>query len=183
MENLENTPTSARLALKWGLISGLILMTYSLAMNITGLLADLSLAPMAYLAIILATGFGMWKGMDEYKETHGGYISYGQGLGLNTLISTVAAIISMIGSMLYSSFIDNSSMKKFMEAQNDKMTEQWEKQGLSQAQIEDALDKMNGMMNNPGVMFVSGVISTVFVGFILALIISAIKKKTKPVFE
>ncbi len=186
MENLEKAPTPARLAIKWGAISGLILVIYGLAMQISGLIANLSLAPLYYIVMLLALGFGMFKAIDEYKATHGGYISYGQGLGLNTLISAVAAIISTAVSLIYTTFIDNTAMKKMMEAQKEKMVEQWEKQGMSERQIEDAMamtEKMTAFMQNPGMMFVSGVISITIFGFIVALIVSAIKKKNKPVFE
>ena len=186
MEEIENAPTPTRIALKWGAIAGLIMVLYYLLMQITGLITNMSLAPLYYVVMLLAMGFGMFKAMDEYKLSHQGYISYGQGLGLNTMLAAVAAVISTTVSLLYTTFIDNSAMKKMLDMQKEKMVEQWEKQGMSEKQIDDALemtDKMAGVMQNPGIMFVSGVFTITLIGFIIALVITAIRKKDKPVFE
>jgi hypothetical protein len=43
--------------------------------------------------------------------------------------------------------------------------------------------EMTKMFMNPGAMFVMGLLGTILIGFILSLIIAAIVKKDKSVFE
>jgi hypothetical protein len=61
-------------------------------------------------------------------------------------------------------------------------TEQYESMGLSETQIEEAVQKMENSAGS-GLTFLSGVLGAVFIGFIASLIMSAIMKKDKSVFS
>ena len=186
MENTVITPpTPARLALKWGLICGMILVIYSLTFSISGLIYNTSLGWLSTVISIAALGYCMYAGMGEFKKGNEGYMRYGQGLTLGTLMSGVSGVISGFFSIIYNTFIDPGMMHKIMEIQKEKVFEQWEKQGISDSQAEkmwEQTQSMMGFMQNPGVFFLLSVLGTLFFGFIIALIVSAIQKKDKPAF-
>ena len=75
-------------------------------------------------------------------------------------------------------FIDSSITDQILKNAEREM----EKKGLPDDQIEQAME-YSKMFMSPGIMFVAGVFFTVLIGFILSLIIAAIMKKDKPVFE
>jgi 3-methyladenine DNA glycosylase Mpg len=60
--------------------------------------------------------------------------------------------------------------------------ERMEDQGMSASQIQSA-EEMTAMFMNPGMQFVIVVIMSVIFNFLLGLIVSAVVKREKPVFE
>jgi hypothetical protein len=64
----------------------------------------------------------------------------------------------------------------------DKAREDMETRGMDDAQIDQAMSMTEKFMT-PGIMFAMGVLSYVIIGFIISLIIAAIMRKDKPVFE
>jgi hypothetical protein len=75
-------------------------------------------------------------------------------------------------------FIDPTITDQIMK----KAMEEMEKKGIPDEQIDQAME-MTKMFMNPGAMFVMGLLGTILIGFILSLIIAAILKKDKSVFE
>ena len=61
-------------------------------------------------------------------------------------------------------------------------SEEMEKKGIPDDQIDKAME-MSKMFMSPGAMFVLGLLGSILIGFILSLIIAAIVKKDKAVFE
>ena len=55
-------------------------------------------------------------------------------------------------------------------------------QGLSASEIQQA-EKLTNMMLGPGVQFVTVVIATIFILFIVGLVVSGIMKREKPMFD
>jgi hypothetical protein len=175
---LTPAPSTARLAVKWGLIATLGLIIYSLIIQLTGLIGNSTVNNLS-LPIQIAILCGcMSPGMMEYKKAHSGFMSYGQGLGLGTMLSAVAGLLSSAFGAAYIAFVDNSSLRIIRE----KAAEQWEAQGLSDAQIEQASAMMDKFMS-PGVLFITATLSLIFFGFIASLILAAIQRKNKPAFE
>lgn len=77
-------------------------------------------------------------------------------------------------SAFYVAFIDDSSVKKSLEIQRQAM----EQRGMDDAQIDQAI-AMAQKFSGPGSIFLFGTIATLFVGFILSLIIAAIMRKDR----
>ena len=69
-----------------------------------------------------------------------------------------------------------------MQRQLDLARERMEDQGLSASQIQSA-EEVTSMFMNPGVQFVFVVITSVIFNFLLGLIIAAVVKREKPIFE
>jgi hypothetical protein len=61
----------------------------------------------------------------------------------------------------------------------DKQLEQFEEQGMDDAQIDQAMSMSETFMT-PEVMFQIALVATVFFGFIISLVVSAITKNADP---
>jgi hypothetical protein len=171
---MENQTTTTRTALKWGVIIGIINILYSTAIMVSGQIGNQAMGYAVYLII----GVGIYLALNDFKKENFGFMSYGQGLGLGTMMSAIVGIISGFYSFAYMKFIDTTITDQILKNAEHEM----EKKGLPDDQIEQAME-YSKMFMSPGVMFIAGVFFTVLLGFILALIIAAIMKKDKPVFE
>jgi Protein of unknown function (DUF4199) len=164
-------PSTARIALKWGLISAICSIIYTTILYFTGMWKTSAFAWIGY--IFLAGGIIM--AMREFKSQNNDYMSYGEGLGIGSLLSAVSGVISAIYGYIYMNFIDNTMTQQIIEMQSTKMAEQ----GMTEEQIDQAM-QMAGKFMTPGMMFIFTVLGMLFFGFILSLIISAIMRKNKP---
>ncbi|MDZ7897304.1 MAG: DUF4199 domain-containing protein [Arcicella sp.] len=171
---MENQTTTTRTALKWGVIIGIISMLYSTAYLVAGQIGNQALSYPIYVVI----GVGIYLAMNEFKKENQGFMSYGQGLGLGTLMSAISGLISSFFSMAYMKFIDPTITDQIMK----KAVEDMEKKGIPDEQIDQAME-MSKIFMNPGAMFIFGLFGSILIGFILSLIIAAIVKKDKSVFE
>jgi hypothetical protein len=178
MEPTSTTPSTARIALKFGLLTGLGLIIYSMIINLAGLAGNQTVSYIGMLvtgAILVA---GIIYAMKDFKSQNAGYMSYGQGLGLGALTAAVSGLISGIFTYIYLSFVDNSAMKQAMEAQREAM----EARGMDDEQIDQAM-AMAEQFSSPGMLVTFSVLGMLFMGFILSLVISAIMKKDRNELE
>lgn len=171
---MENQTTTSRTALKWGVIIGIVNILYSTATMVSGQIGNQALGYIVYLII----GVGIYFALNDFKKENFGFISFGQGLGLGTMMSAIVGIISSFYSFAYMKFIDSSIPDSILKNAEREM----EKKGLPDDQIEQAME-YSKMFMSPGFMFVVGVFFMIILGFVLSLIIAAIMKKDKPVFE
>lgn len=169
---MEQKPTVFQTGLKYGLILALVTIGYSLIMNLAGLGANRWLA--FFLMVIFFAGV-VFMAHKAFKEGGDGFMSYGQGLGVGMVIALVSGVLSSIFSAIYIKFIDNSAMEQAMQEQVEKM----EEQGMSDAQIDQAME-MAAIFQTPVMLVVFGLLYTLFVGFVLSLIVSAITKNSNP---
>lgn len=167
--------SSARIALKWGLIYGIIGIVYNTIAYNTGLWKSWLIGLLAMLILLFGT---LYLAFNEYKILNAGFMTFKEGLGLGLLTITTGAILSVLFDNFYRQYIDPSLLKQQIEM----FTEQYESMGLSETQIEEAVQKMENSAGS-GLTFLSGVLGAIFIGFIASLIMSAIMKKDKPVFS
>lgn len=171
-------PSTARVALKWGVISALISIAYSVVMILIDKYQDPSMnTPNFIFGIVVAVGVLIFA-MREFRTLNDGYLSYGQGLGVGTLTSAVAGVISGIFTFIYVRFIDPTVMDKSL----DRVRDEWERQGMDESAMEQA-EKLTSMMMTPGALFLITVLGSLFIGFILSLIIAAVMRRDRPMFE
>lgn len=174
----ETPTTPARVALKWGLISAVIGIAYNVVMILIDKFQDPSMGVVsgifgfgvAILILVLA--------MRDFRTQNGGFLSFGQGLSIGTLSSGISGLIGGLFILVYTQFIDPSSQNRAM----DKVREQWEAQGMDEAQMEQA-EKFTGALMSPGAQFLFAVVGSVILGFIFSLVVAAIMKKDRPVFS
>lgn len=171
---MEEKTSTARVALKYGLVVAVVTMVYSTILYVAGLGSNRMLASLTYVFMIVAIVLAM----KDFREKNGGFISYGEGLGLGSLTSAVLGLLSSAFTIFYLQFIDSNILTQSM----DQMREELERKGMDDAQIESALEVSQKFMS-PGIMFVMVILGYLVMGFIFSLIIAAIMRKEKPVFE
>ncbi|OQY03449.1 MAG: hypothetical protein B6I20_05045 [Bacteroidetes bacterium 4572_117] len=166
---MENKPNVWKNALNWGVIVGVVMVIYSLIMYFL----DLSLEKwVGWVSYVLLIGGIVYSTIQYRDNVLGGAISYAQALGFGVLISLFAGIISGVYSYLLMAVIDPELIGKIMEMAQEQMLSQ----GLTDEQVEQAMEMQKGFMK-PGVMALITIPSLTFMGFIFSLITSIFLKK------
>ncbi len=169
------TPSTARIALRYGLYAGLGLIVFSTIIQ----LADLSTNPvMGIVNFFVSTGIlvaATFYAAKEFKSENQGYLSIGQSVGIGSLLGAVAGVLASIFSYIYITVIDPSAMEKVFALQR----EQLEKQGMSDEQIEQGIEMGKKIMP---IVFVATPLVYAIGGLIIGLIIGAVLKKDRDVF-
>ena len=168
---MEEQVSTKQLAIKYGLILGIFSVLYFLLLALTNQMSNQALGWLGYIPFIIVVVLAH----RAYKAEGDGFMSYGQGLGLGTLVAAVSAVVSSIFSYIYTKFIDT----EFYENLREKMEDTWAEQGMSEEQIETASSMMEKFSNSE-ISLIIGLLGAVFIGFILSLIITAFTKNTRP---
>lgn len=168
---MEEKPSTAKLALKWGLITGIALIIYSTILYTVGGMANTGLTLIIY--VIIAAGLTL--GIREFRTLNGGYLTIGEGMGLGTLQAAVSGIISSAYSVLYTTLIDPSVREQILNQVRAKMEDQG---NLTDEQIDQALE-ISQKFQTPGLQLIFGILGSIVVGAIFSLIISAIMRRKK----
>lgn len=170
----ENQPSVMSVALKYGFLTALVAIVYSLILLVTDLSNNPWLAAVSYLILIA----GLVLAMKQYKVMNHGYMSYGQGLGIGTIVSAIYGLLSSIFMWIYTSFVDPGYMERQLLRQEAEMLEK----GMSQEQIDAGMGMVQSIQG-PVLLIVVGTLSAIIMGFIFSLIIAAIMKNNRPEFE
>ncbi|MEZ0539460.1 DUF4199 domain-containing protein [Fibrella arboris] len=168
---MEEKPSTAKLALKWGVITAVALIIYSTLLYTIGGMANTSLTLLVYVIIAI----GITLGIREFRAMNGGYLTIGEGVGLGALLSAVSGLLSSIYSVLYTTVIDPSVREQIMNQVRAKMEDQG---NLTDEQIDQALD-ISQKFQSPGLQLIFGILGSVLIGVIFSLIISAIMRRKK----
>lgn len=174
-----NTPqasapaTTTSVALRYGLLTGLVSIIFSAIQFLT----HTDQSPLRWLGLLISLG-GIWMAHNEFKKRGDGYMSYGQGLGIGTLLSLIAGLMSAVFFYLWVSAIDPTFVDHIIEIQRQQM----EAKGMEESQIDNAMEMSKPFMK-PGVMSLFVILFSVFFGFVISLIVSAFTKHTRPEFE
>ncbi|WP_026631342.1 DUF4199 domain-containing protein [Dyadobacter alkalitolerans] len=171
---MEEQASTARVALKYGVLASVVIMIYSTIINIAGLSQNKILSSLSFVFMVVAIVLAM----KNFREKNRGYMTYGQGLGLGTLVAAVMGLLSSAFSMFYMQFIDNTLLTQGM----DQVREDMERRGLDDSQIDQAMELSQKVMS-PGVVFAIGVFGYILMGLIISLVVAAIIRREKPVFE
>jgi Protein of unknown function (DUF4199) len=171
---MEQQTTTARVALKFGVVTAIASIIYITILYVSGQSTNTSLL---YLGLVITIA-GMVLAMKEFKEDSNGFMSYGQGLGIGTMMSAVSGFISGVYNYIYNVFIDPTLRQQVL----DKLRRDLEDKGTDDAQIDKAIS-ISEKFSSPGLGFAFGMIGAIIVGLVIALIVSAIMKKDKPVFD
>lgn len=170
-QEIQEQATVKQVSLKWGLYLGMVMIIYGMILQVAGLVGNQALSYINYLFMAVL----MYFAHKSFKDEGNGYMSYGQGLGIGTLMAAVGGLISTVFSYIYVTFIDDSMLEIVREITEQSMIDQ----GLSDAQIEQGM-AMSEKFMTPAVMFPMALVVSIFFGFILALIVSAITKNPDP---
>jgi hypothetical protein len=172
-ENIE-MPTVKSMAMKWGPILGLVSIAFFLVTIFGDLVGNQAMSWIGVIPLIAI----IYLAHKEFKDNGDGYMSYGQGLGIGTMISVVSGLIYVVFFYAYIKFIDSTYIQLLKDIQLEDMQEK----GMSDPQIETAMSMSEGLMT-PEIMAVFAILISVFFGFLVSLIISAITKNKNPALE
>jgi len=165
----EKSTSFFKQGLIYGIILGLLLVTYSFILYILDLSFNNYLVNVSYLIMIAIIIFGTISYRNKFLN---GNISYGQALGVATLIIVFGALFSSIYNYIFVTVIDPEHIDKILAASEEQLLQQ----GMSDDQIEMGLSIQRKMMQ-PLIMSILAFFINVFFGFILSLITSAFLKK------
>lgn len=178
--NTESTASSSIIALKYGFISGLLSFLFSTLVNVMGWAENFqeSIGWISSVWSLLLTVTLSFLCLREYREQNQGFINYGQGLGLSTLLGAITGLVAGGFNYIYIQFIDNTVIQRQLDLARERM----EDQGLTASQIQSA-EEVTRMFMNPGMQFVIVVIMSLIFNFFVGLIVSAVVKREKSIFE
>jgi hypothetical protein len=166
------TPTSV--GLRYGLLTGLITVIISFAL----FAIQMEQSPLRYVSFVVPVG-GMVMAMRYFKESNQGFMSFGQGVGIGTVISAVGGVLSAIFTYVYMNIIDPEVMGRMMEKARADMEARG---GMTDEQIDQGMAMAGKFMNGP-IMIIGVVLGSLFFGVLLGLLVSAFMKHAKPEFE
>ncbi len=168
---MEEKVTISQAGLKYGLITGLILVVYNLVLYMTGLFTNDKLSWVTYIILIAM----IYLAHKAFKDGGDGFMTLGQGLGIGMLVVVIGGTITSLFSYIYLKFVDDTITGQLLEVARVKM----EDQGLDDDQIDQAMSMTEKWMT-PEIMFVFGILGMIIIGFIISLIVSLFTKKNNP---
>ena len=160
--------------MNWGGILGLMLIAFSLGLYLLDMTESKPAQWVSYALIAVM----IFLASKAKRESLGGYLSYGQGLGVGTGVAFFASIMVAFYTFVFFSFIDPDMLEELILRTEDQMYEQ----GLPDDQVEMAMSMTRKFMM-PGPMASMVVLSYTLVGFIVSLVTAAIVKKEDTSFE
>lgn len=160
----------------YGLIYGLISVVVSLLVY----MMDLMFKPWIALPSLLISIIVLYFLLRSYRDHRNyGYITYGKSLGAGVIMNIYAAIIGAIFMYLLYSVIDTGLIAKQMAMTENKMIAK----GVPEGTIDQAM-AIQAKFIKPWFIALMGVLTSVFYGFILSLIVSIfVKKSGNPLLE
>jgi hypothetical protein len=174
MEANSTSVSATSVGLRYGLLTGLISVIISFGL----FAARMEQSPLRFVSFLVLIG-GMVMAMRYYKENNNGFMNFGEGVGIGTLLSAVVGVLSAIFSYLYMNIIDPDVVGRMMEKAR---TDMEAKGNLSEEQIDQGMAMAGKFMNGP-IMMAAVVLGSVLFGLLLALVISAFIKHSRPEFE
>ena len=152
-----------------GIILGLALIVFSVLLYIF----DLNLKSyMDWFKYLIIVGVVVYATKTYRDNNLNGIMTYGQALGLGTLILVIGVFILNIYNYIFMTVIDPDFLNKVLSVVEEKLLEK----GMSDDQIEMALS-LQRKLATPLITSISDFVGKSIFGFILILITSAFIKK------
>jgi hypothetical protein len=166
--------------LTYGLISGLAVVVITLFLYTGGV--ETFLSPVAYLAYVVMIVFAVLAARKDKKE-NGGYLEFAKALKVIFTVFALSLLIQVIFSYILLNFIDTGFRDALMQATLDKIESFMKRLGAPQSEIDKAIDGAAKEDPTSIKSQIMGYAIWCIVFFLVSLIIAAIMKKNKPVFE
>ncbi len=178
MENLDSsapTPISIpAVAVRYGLLTGLV----SVIVSLTLFLTQTEQSPARWLGLIVGAA-GIYLAQNDFKKQNGGFLEYGQGLGIGTLLNLISGALNAVFTYFYIQFVDDGFIGRIIATARAEMEA---KGNLTDEQIDQAL-AMTTKFTTPTMLLVFGILGAAFFGFLLSLLITLVTKHSRPEFE
>lgn len=175
-EQEEREPYTVKSAgIKYGVYLGIVSVVLALVQFMSngagGMIITIASLVISIAAIIFAH--------NEFKKNNDGFMSYSEGLGIGVLVSVVSGVIGSTFSVLYRTVIDSEFTKRMIEQARQRLEDAG---SLSDAEIDQAMS-LTEKMSTPAMSFFIGIIGSAFMGLVISLIVSAITKNKRPMFD
>jgi len=169
---MENQVSSKSIIVNYGVILGAISISISVVLYALGMHLEQNWVTgvLGFLAMVIILVIGIKK----FKESKGGFLTWGQAVKIGVGISVVSAILATIYNLIFINFIEPGFMSQMMEIQQ----QAWADAGMSGDQIEQSLE-MAKKFQNPAVTTAIGILAAAFFGFIISAIAGAIMKESE----
>lgn len=174
-----NTSVSARpLAMRYGLIGGLVSIIIGLVLQLTGVSNPLEqysagniIAGLLSWGIIAAAVYMTIK--QHRDEDLNGWISMGKGFGIGMLVILIIAVLQSAWSVIYMEVINPTLMEEIMDNAMEKALEEGK---MTEEQME-ASQGMMGFFASSWFVAVSSLVATLLMGLIVSLLMALFLKK------
>ncbi len=114
----------------------------------------------------------------QFKKELGGFMTYGQALGVGVLTMIFASIITGFFSYLLYAIIDPSLQEQARLVMEEQLVR---RQNVPEEQL-DMMIEMTSRLNSPAMMFVMNIFSGALTGFLISLLTSIFTQKKSPDF-
>jgi multisubunit Na+/H+ antiporter MnhF subunit len=167
----QQKPTK-KIALNYGLLLGFVSILQSLILYAMGKTYDNDWYTTAIGILIMA--IIIFLGIKKYKESNNGFLSLGQGLKTGVGIALIAAVVSIIYTIIFVKFIEPDFINHIVEVQRQKMLE-------NPNMTDEMIDKIGQGTRDYFYVFTIGMIFifNIFIGFVVSLVTSLILKKSE----
>jgi hypothetical protein len=166
---MENKVSVWKANLNNGIILGLAGVVFSLVMWFMDQTLNKNLGYL-WLVVLMVALFFLIK---SYRDNHlKGFITYGQSLGAGVIIMLYYAIISAVFAFILYKVIDPGLIDKMLAMAEQTMVDK----GLPEAAMEQGL-KMQQKLMTPAFIAGTSIISTMFMGTIISLLVSIFTRR------
>ncbi len=165
-------------AIRYGLIGGLIYCIYALVGNMSGLttggLGFVAQMVSSLLVLVIAVALIVFPVKHHRDKELGGYITIGRVIMIGFVVTAISMAISMAFNYIYMNFIDPGYIDSVLVSMEEMLESMVPEDQLEQALI-DARARLE-----PASMAQTGVITTLVIGIIVSAIVGLIMKKDPP---
>ncbi|MCU4177565.1 DUF4199 domain-containing protein [Carboxylicivirga sp. N1Y90] len=173
---MEKTVSSSKAGMTYGLYLGVISIVFTLVIYLAGMVGE---SFVTWISLAISIGFVSWAMINFRDKQNDGFLPYKQGVGLGFMTCFIGGVISAIFTYILFQFIDPGLVEQLVQKG---LEEAIQKNPEVEGNIE-MVESMTRKFMNPPVMAIMGVFSSAIFGIIISLILAAIFKKDKPMFE
>ncbi|MGB1971420.1 MAG: DUF4199 domain-containing protein [Flavobacteriaceae bacterium] len=130
----------------------------------------------SYVSIAITVGV-IALAQYNFRKENEGYLSLGEGLKIGVGIALISGIIGSLYQVVLVTVIDPETIAKMLEIASDKIMDSYPE--MQQEQLDQTIAMQKKFMT-PGMMFAFGIIGSLFIGFVVALISGLILKRNRP---
>ncbi|MBC2845863.1 DUF4199 domain-containing protein [Winogradskyella flava] len=157
-------PTAGKFALNYGLILGLVMLSISVIMYVTGMALEGVQWPV-FIYYILFPIIIMY-GISQYKKNNANTLSIGDAMKVGLAIAIISALVYVVWIFIFNYVIDPEFTAQSMEMVKDKMLEN---PNMTEEQIDQSLEWME-MFSSPAAASAGWIAMSLFFGLIYSLI-------------
>ena len=171
---MEDQASSKSLILNYGLYYGLIivftnLILYAVGMHLTTNGGLINIGVLAICIILFPI-----LGNSKYKESNGGFLSWGQAVKIGVGIVLIGTLINVVYGRIFSTLIEPDFYTQVAEVQTQGYLESGLTEEQAKAQVE-MQSKFQGTIIGDAL----GLLFFAFLGFVVAAIAGAVMKRTE----